>query len=117
MPIILTEGHPAVTKSHTDTVEELDIYSVDSTYEGWYCVRIIPTRCSGCGFVMQYLEPDNHHLVLVWEESDDDELLDIASRTKADGLDPHIVEYEPGFGAAVEYKEAKAGNEVKWLFP
>lgn len=96
-----------------ETLHELMITDC-SEYEGWYCVSIHPERCK-CGRLIGFLEPDLHHLVLVWEENDDEELLSIAAHMKREGYDPHIVEYKSPYGPCVEYYEAKEADEVQWL--
>ena len=72
-------------------------------YSGWFCVRTDPFPCpaSGCTFVADFMTAA--HLVLVWEERDDPNLLWHAQRAKDVGRNPRIVGYEPSFGASASY--------------
>ena len=55
----------------------------------------------GCTFVAEFMTAA--HLVLVWEERDDPNLLRHAGRAKEVGRNPHVVTYEPGFGPSASY--------------
>jgi hypothetical protein len=70
---------------------------------GWFCVATDPFPCPapGCGFVAEFMTAA--HLVLVWEEQDDPNLLRHAQRAKEVGRNPHIVSYETGFGPSASY--------------
>ena len=65
---------------------------------GWFCVSTDPFPCpaAGCVFVAEFMTAA--HLVLVWEDRDDPNLLRHAQRAKDVGRNPHVVEYEPDFG-------------------
>jgi hypothetical protein len=43
------------------------------------------------------------HLILVWEQRDDPNLLRHAERAKRVGRNPRVVEYEPAFGPSASY--------------
>ena len=62
-----------------------------ATIAGWYCVRTDPFPCpaAGCTFVADYMTAA--HLVLVWEERDDPNLLWHAQRAKEVGRNPRVV--------------------------
>lgn len=70
---------------------------------GWFCVRTAPFPCPapGCVFVAEFMTAA--HLVLVWEERDDPNLLRHAQRAKEVGRDPHVVTYQAGFGPSASY--------------
>ena len=70
---------------------------------GWFCVRTDPFPCPApdCTFVAVFMTAA--HLVLVWEERDDPNLLRHAQRAKEVGRNPHIVSYEPGYGPSASY--------------
>ncbi len=87
-----------------DTVEEDELWQDDGAdHGGWFCVRTDPFPCpaSGCSFVADYMTAA--HLVLVWEERDDPNLLWHAQRAKEVGRNPRIVAYEPSFGPSASY--------------
>ena len=75
----------------------------DADYTGWFCVRTDPFPCpaSGCGFVADFMTAA--HLVLVWEERDDPNLLWHAQRAKEVGRNPRVVPYENGYGPSASY--------------
>ena len=72
-------------------------------HAGWYCVSTDPFPCpaEGCDYVAEFMTAA--HLILVWEESDDPNLLRHAQRAKEVGRNPHVVQYEPDFGPSASY--------------
>jgi hypothetical protein len=72
-------------------------------HSGWFCVRTNPFPCPapGCGFVAGFRTAA--HLILVWEQQDDPNLLHHAQRAKEVGRNPRIQEYEPSFGPSASY--------------
>jgi hypothetical protein len=72
-------------------------------HAGWYCVRTDPFPCpaEGCPFVADFMTAA--HLVLVWEERDDPNLLWHAQRAKEVDRNPRVVSYEPSFGPSASY--------------
>jgi hypothetical protein len=75
----------------------------DADRTGWYCVRTDPFPCpaSGCTFVADYMTAA--HLVLVWQERDDPNLLWHAQRAVEAGRNPRIVPFETSFGPSASY--------------
>jgi hypothetical protein len=72
-------------------------------HAGWFCVGTDPFPCpaAGCDFVAEYMTAA--HLILVWEERDDPNLLRHAHRAKEVGRNPRVVEYRPEFGPSASY--------------
>ena len=72
-------------------------------HTGWSCVRTDPFPCpaEGCDFVANFMTAA--HLILVWEERDDPNLLRHAERAKRVGRNPRVVEYESSFGPSASY--------------
>jgi hypothetical protein len=72
-------------------------------HEGWFCVRTDPFPCPapGCSFVAIFMTAA--HLILVWEERDDPNLLYHAQRAKEVGRNPHVVGYTPEYGPSASY--------------
>ena len=65
--------------------EELWIEDGGDDHSGWYCVRTDPFPCpaNGCTFVADFMTAA--HLVLVWEERDDPNLLCTRSGRRRSG--------------------------------
>jgi hypothetical protein len=88
-----------------ELVEEAELWreDPDSDHAGWYCVSTAPFPCpaDGCDFVAEFMTAA--HLILVWEERDDPNLLRHAERAKQVGRNPRVVSYEPGFGPSASY--------------
>jgi hypothetical protein len=86
-------------------VEEEELWrgDDDAGHAGWFCVATAPFPCPapGCSFVAEFMTAA--HLILVWEEYDDPNLLRHAERAKHVGRDPRIVPYEPAFGPSASY--------------
>jgi hypothetical protein len=83
--------------------EELWTGDDDGDHAGWYCVRTDPFPCPapGCSYVAEFMTAA--HLVLVWQERDDPNLLRHAGRAKEVGRNPRVVTYESGFGPSASY--------------
>ena len=86
-------------------VEDEELWEDDGSddYLGWYCVRTDPFPCpaAGCTFVAGHMTAA--HLVLVWEERDDPNLLWHAQRAMEVGRNPRVVQYEQSFGPSASY--------------
>jgi hypothetical protein len=84
--------------------EEEELWRDDGgDHAGWSCVATDPFPCpaAGCGFVAEFMTAA--HLVLVWQERDDPNLLRHAERAKRVGRNPRVVEYQPAFGPSASY--------------
>jgi hypothetical protein len=87
-----------------ELVEQHELWIEDEErHAGWWCVATSPFPCPapGCAFVAEFMTAA--HLVLVWEERDDPNLLRHAARAREVLRDPHVVEYVPSFGASLSY--------------
>ena len=75
----------------------------DDDHSGWFCVRTnrFPCPAAGCTFIAEYMTAA--HLILVWEERDDPNLLWHAQRAKDVGRNPRVVPYERPFGPSASY--------------
>jgi hypothetical protein len=83
--------------------EELWTEDVGDDHEGWFCVATDPFPCpaSGCTFVANHMTAV--HLILVWEQYDDPNLLRHAQRAKDVGRNPRVVVYQSQFGPSASY--------------
>jgi hypothetical protein len=88
-----------------ELVEDDELWRDDAAgdHAGWWCVRTDPFPCpaDGCTFVAEFMTAA--HLVLVWQERDDPNLLWHANRAKQVGRNPRVVSYELGFGPSASY--------------
>ncbi|MBA2741552.1 MAG: hypothetical protein H0U46_06025 [Actinobacteria bacterium] len=93
----------AVDELIDEVAEELWRSDDESSHDGWFCVETDPFPCpaDGCSFVAIFMTAA--HLVLVWEERDDPNLLWHAQRAKDVGRNPRVVSYEVGFGPSASY--------------
>ena len=84
---------------------EQELWQDDSAQDhaGWCCVRTDPFPCpaDGCEFIAGFMTAA--HLILVWEERDDPNLLRHAERAKTVGRNPRVVEYEMMYGPSASY--------------
>ena len=76
---------------------------VEDDHAGWVCVATNPFPCpaAGCTFVANFMTAV--HLVLVWEQRDDPNLLRHAQRAMDVGRNPRLVEYRREFGPSASY--------------
>ena len=88
-----------------DLVTEEQLWTDDAAddHDGWFCVATEPFPCpaAGCTFVARFMTAA--HLILVWEQSDDPNLLRHAQRAKEVGRNPRIVAYRSEFGPSASY--------------
>ena len=88
-----------------ELVEEEELWQEDDAedHSGWFCVRTNPFPCpaKGCMFVANFMTAA--HLILVWMERDDPNLLWHAQRAKEVGRNPRVTEYESSFGPSASY--------------
>ena len=94
---LLFEEHELVEE------QELWIDERGEDHDGWFCVSTDPFPCpaTGCTFVAEFMTAA--HLILVWEERDDPNLLRHAGRAKQVGRNPRVTEYQSSFGASASY--------------
>ncbi|HEY2541604.1 MAG TPA: hypothetical protein VGH92_00995 [Gaiellaceae bacterium] len=89
----------------TEPLEDEELWTGDEEgdHAGWYCVSTDPFPCPapGCTFVATFMTAA--HLVLVWQERDDPNLLRHAGRAKEVGRNPRVVTYEPEYGPSASY--------------
>lgn len=99
----LRRGSVVLPESELSSDEELWQDDEGGDHSGWYCVRTDPFPCpaTDCPFVADFMTAA--HLVLVWEERDDPNLLWHAQRAKDVGRNPRIVAYELDFGPSASY--------------
>jgi hypothetical protein len=83
--------------------EELWQDDTDEGYDGWFCVRTDPFPCpaAGCEFVAEFMTAA--HLILVWQETDDPNLLRHAARARDVGRNPRVTGYRSEFGPSASY--------------
>ena len=105
-------GELEVVLADEDLEKEEELWTDESgeDHAGWFCVRTDPFPCpaAGCSFVAQFMTAA--HLILVWEERDDPNLLRHAQRAKEVGRNPRVVEYEPEFGPSASYYSWEAAG-------
>jgi hypothetical protein len=84
-------------------VEKLWTDDDAADHSGWFCVRTDPFPCpaAGCDYVAEFMTAA--HLILVWEQRDDPNLLHHAQRAKEVGRNPRIKEYESQYGPSASY--------------
>ncbi len=95
-------GRAVVAEEHR--TEDDELWREDGgDHSGWFCVRTDPFPCpaSGCAFVADFMTAA--HLILVWEQRDDPNLLHHAQRAKEVGRNPRVEEYETSFGPSASY--------------
>ncbi len=96
-------GRLLLEDTELDEEQELCREDGGEDHAGWYCVATDPFPCpaEGCRFVASFMTAP--HLILVWEERDDPNLLRHADRAKQVGRNPRVVAYEPSFGPSASY--------------
>jgi hypothetical protein len=96
-------GEVLLEELELDEVEELWAGDDDADHSGWFCVSTDPFPCpaAGCMFVAEFMTAA--HLILVWQERDDPNLLRHAERAKTVGRNPRVRAYERSFGPSASY--------------
>jgi len=83
--------------------EELWVDDGSAEHVGWFCVSTDPFPCPAAGCTVGAEFMTAAHLILVWEERDDPNLLRHAQRAKEVGRNPHVVTYAPSYGPSASY--------------
>lgn len=80
----------------------------DQDYSGWFCLATSPWECPNphCDFVAMHVTA--MHLIVVWPEKDDPNLLSTAESAKRYGRNPRVVEYEQPMGHAISYYQLRS---------
>ena len=96
-------GRALLDDPELEREEELWPGDPGGEHEGWFCVATDPFPCpaAGCTFVANHMTAA--HLILVWEQRDDPNLLRHAQRAKEVGRNPRVVVYAAEFGPSVSY--------------
>jgi hypothetical protein len=100
----LEPGRAELLEAGQLETEDEELWTEDGDdHAGWFCVRTDPFPCpaAGCSFVAVFMTAA--HLILVWQERDDPNLLYHAQRAKDVGRNPHVVGYDPGYGPSASY--------------
>ena len=97
------QGTILLEDEQTGVDEDLWTDDTGSDHSGWHCVATEPFPCpaEGCDFVAEHMTAA--HLILVWEERDDPNLLRHAQRAKEAGRNPRVVTYDPSLGPSASY--------------
>jgi hypothetical protein len=108
----LEPGTLTVEPALPETIQEEELWTDDSgtDYSGWFCVRTDPWPCpaEGCEFVANHLTAA--HLIIVWPEVDDPNLLRHSAAARDVGRNPKPTVYEPVMGAACSYYQWEAAG-------
>ena len=98
-------GGRLLLESETTPEQDEELWTDDdgTDHTGWYCVATNPFPCpaAGCSFVAELMTAA--HLILVWEQRDDPNLLRHAQRAKEVQRNPRVVPYETSFGPSASY--------------
>jgi hypothetical protein len=98
-------GGRLVLESDTLPVQDEELWTDDTgdDHAGWFCVSTAPFPCpaAGCTFVAEFMTAA--HLILVWQERDDPNLLRHAQRAMQVARNPRVVPYEASFGPSASY--------------
>jgi hypothetical protein len=96
-------GEIVLEQTHVVEDEELWIDDDSANHEGWFCIRTNPFPCpaAGCTYVAEFMTAA--HLILVWQESDDPNLLRHAARARDVGRNPRVTGYRSDFGVSASY--------------
>lgn len=86
-----------------DVEEEIGSDDGEIDYTGWFAIKTDPFPCpaEGCDFIAKHMTAG--HLVVVWEERDDPNLLLHAGLAQKALRNPRVVPYEVSQGKSVSY--------------
>ena len=106
-------------ESETVPREDEELWTDDGgeDHTGWFCVATAPFPCpaAGCTFVAEFMTAA--HLILVWQERDDPNLLRHAQRAKEVTRNPRVVAYETSFGPSASYYAWEASGTARPRHP
>ena len=82
-------------------------------YEGWFCIQGELDWCGECGEYHKFQLDWYSKCIIVWEEKDDEYLLQRCIYLKEAGKNPKVVEYKPNFGKCVDFYKTKTYRDIK----
>ena len=88
-------------------IEVEDAIPDPNDYIGYWCIQHYAVQCGGCGEYVCYVEPPNLHLIVVWENKDDEDMLRMAGKLQEIELDPIVIQYAPIMGNCIPYEDCK----------
>ncbi len=96
---IVLEQHRQLGSDEDELWEDVG----DDNRDGWFCVRTDPFPCpaAGCTFVAEFMTAA--HMILVWQELDDPNLLRHAARARDVGRNPRVTGYRSEYGPSASY--------------
>jgi hypothetical protein len=105
LPCAAMERGQISFEEHVLLEEDEELWEDDSSgdHDGWYCVATNPFPCpaAGCEFIAEFMTAA--HLILVWQEFDDPNLLRHAARARDVGRNPRVTGYRSEFGPSASY--------------
>ena len=104
MGTVVVTDNPALIEALDKLVDPMLNYTHPS-YDDFWCITINPYRCPGCQQIISHAQVGDHFIV-IWEEKDDESILEVASSLKSMQMNPHIVNYNRDDGPCVEFYEA-----------
>jgi|SRR6185503_18148143 len=104
MGTVIVTNNPALIEALDQLVDPMLNYT-DAGYDDFWCVAINPYTCAGCNQLISHAQVGDHFIV-IWEEKDDDTILEVASGLKRAEMNPRIVNYNRNDGPCVEFYEA-----------
>lgn len=101
-----------LTKPATDVVIDVEDAGIDSNdFDDWFCIRRTHEECICGQFESEYMTV--MHLILVWEQMDDPNLLQVAATARDHDQNPKVVPYEKSFGKCISYYEMKSNPNIR----
>ncbi|HEY5295468.1 MAG TPA: hypothetical protein VIJ70_08340 [Gaiellaceae bacterium] len=96
---IVLEQHRQLGSDEDELWEDVG----DDNRDGWFCVRTdsFPCPAVGCTFVAEFMTAA--HMILVWQELDDPNLLRHAARARDVGRNPRVTGYRSEYGPNASY--------------
>lgn len=105
MAVLIVTDNPAIIEALDELVDPILNYTHES-YDDFWCIAITPYNCPGCKQLISHAQVGDH-LIVIWEEKDDETILYIAAELKKEtGFNPRIVNYNRNDGPCIEFKEA-----------
>lgn len=104
MATLIVTDNPAIIEALDEIVDPMLNYTHQS-YDDFWCVAIEPYRCPECKQLISHAQVWDH-LIVIWEEKDDDTILEIAASLKIMKMNPRIINYNRNDGPCVEFYEA-----------
>ena len=78
----------------------------DHDLANFFCIQIKPFKCRGCRKMLCYACVGPDHVIIVFPDKDDENLIVMMQTLQGDEYDPYVVKYSQLYGPCITLEDA-----------